>query len=332
VRIVGLYAFLIVMNAGAWVLAALAFRSHPVLLGTALLAFTFGLRHAVDADHICAIDNVTRKLMQDRQKPIGVGFFFSLGHSTVVVGLTLAVAVAAAMVKLRLPWLQQAGAFLGTSVSAAFLLLIAAINLFVLIDIFGALTRARNGGTLEDQNLSTMLERRGLLGRLFRPLLKIVDRSWKMYPVGLLFGLGFDTATEVALLGIAAVEAARALPVFSILLFPLLFTAGMSLIDTTDGILMVGVYGWALVRPVRKLYYNFVITLVSVLVALVVGAGEAASLIAQQLSFNGGMWDAIRALNGDLGTLGFIIVGLFITSWLVSMAAYNLLRLERRWG
>jgi nickel/cobalt transporter (NiCoT) family protein len=324
-QIVRLYLFLFGLNAGAWALALVSFWQRPVLLGTALLAYTFGLRHAVDADHISAIDNVTRKLMQERKRPLGVGFFFSLGHSTVVVALTLAVAVAAAVVKSRLPAMQHAGALVGTSVSAAFLLLIAAINLIVLYDIAGTFARAHRGEAFEDRNLDAMLERRGLMGRFFRPLLKIVDRSWKMYPIGVLFGLGFDTATEVALLGIAAVEAGKGLPVVDILIFPLLFTAGMSLIDTTDGILMLGAYGWAFVKPMRKLYYNMVITLVSVLVALVVGGIEAAGVIADQLRLNGGVWDAVKGANDNFGALGFIIVGIFLASWLGSVAVYRLL-------
>ncbi|MGB8966952.1 MAG: HoxN/HupN/NixA family nickel/cobalt transporter [Candidatus Cybelea sp.] len=327
-RVFGLYAFLIALNLGAWALAFWAFSSRPILLGTALLAFTFGLRHAVDADHICAIDNVTRKLMQERQRPLGVGFFFSLGHSTVVVALSLAIAVAAAIVKDRLPSLQQAGVLVGSSISATFLLLVGAINLIVLLEIFAAFARVRGGQAVEDHTLEAMLDRRGLIGRFFRPLLKIVDRSWKMYPIGLLFGLGFDTATEVALLGIAAVEAGKGLPVFDILLFPLLFTAGMSLVDTTDGIVMLGAYGWAFVKPVRKLYYNLVITLVSVLVALIVGSIEAVSVIAYQLRLSGGMWDAIKAVNDNFGTLGFIIIGLFVASWLVSVAVYRLFRYD----
>jgi len=323
-NVVRLYGFLIALNLGAWALALWAFWSRPVLLGTALLAYTFGLRHAVDADHISAIDNVTRKLMQERKRPLGVGLFFSLGHSTVVVALTLAVAIGAAVVKSRLPALQHAGTLVGTSVSAGFLLLIAAINLMVLFDIFGAFARARRGEAYDDAGLDAMLNRRGLMGRFFAPLLRVVDQSWKMYPIGLLFGLGFDTATEVALLGLAAVEAGKGLPVVFILLFPLLFTAGMSLIDTTDGILMLGAYGWAFVKPMRKLYYNAVITLVSVLVALVVGGLEAAGVVADQLRLYGGVWNAVRIVNDNFGVLGFIIVGLFLASWLVSAAVYKL--------
>jgi nickel/cobalt transporter (NiCoT) family protein len=328
-NLVRLYGFLIGLNLVAWALALWAFWSHPILLGTAVLAYTFGLRHAIDADHISAIDNATRKLMQARKTPLGVGLFFSLGHSTVVVVLTLAVAMGAVVVKDRLPALQHAGMLIGTSVSAGFLLLIAAVNLTVLFDIFGAFARARRGVIDEHANLEATLNRRGLLGRLFGPLLRIVDKSWKMYPIGVLFGLGFDTATEVALLGIAVVEAGKGLPVVDILLFPLLFTAGMSLIDTTDGILMLGAYGWAFVKPVRKLYYNAVITLISVFVALSVGGIEAIGVVADRFRLNGGLWDAVRLLNENFGLLGFIIVALFLASWLVSAAAYRLLGYDK---
>ncbi len=319
-----IYGFLSIFNCVAWGLAFWLFSSRPLLLGTALLAYTFGLRHAVDADHISAIDNVTRKLMQDRKRPVGVGFFFSLGHSTVVVALTIGIACAASFVKGQLPALQRVGEIVGTSVSAAFLVLVAAINLIVFIDIFRAFRDARRGESYDPKSVEAMLDRRGLIGRFFRPLLKLVDCSWKMYPIGLLFGLGFDTATEVGLLGIAAVEAGKGLPVYAILIFPLLFTAGMSLIDTTDGVLMLGAYGWAFIKPMRKLYYNMVITLVSVLVALVIGGIEAASVLADQFHLSGGPWNAIQALSDHFGTLGFVIVGVFLASWVISTAIYRL--------
>ncbi len=323
-RVFCIYGFLVGLNCVAWGLAFWIFSSRPLLLGTALLAYSFGLRHAVDADHISAIDNVTRKLMQDKKRPVAVGFFFSFGHSTIVVALTVGIALAASVVRSRLPELQHIGELVGTSVSATFLLLVAAINFLVLLDIFRAFHRARHGETYDQKGVEEMLDQRGLVGRFFRPLLKLVDSSWKMYPIGVLFGLGFDTASEVALLGIAAVEAGKGLPVYAILIFPLLFTAGMSLIDTTDGILMLGAYGWAFVKPMRKLYYNMVITLVSVLVALIIGGIEAASVVAYQLRLSGGIWGASTALSDNFGTLGFVIVGVFLASWAVSTAIYKL--------
>ncbi len=321
-RIIGIYGFLIALNIVAWGLALLAFAAHyPQLLGPALLAYTFGLRHSVDADHISAIDNVTRKLMQERKRPVAVGFFFSLGHSTVVVLLSVAIAIAAVVVKNTLPSLENAGGIIGTLVSAFFLYLIAAINFLVLWEIFRAFRKVTRGEEYNDQTLDEFLNQRGLMGRFFRPLLKLVDKSWKMYPVGFLFGLGFDTATEVGLLGITAVEVGKGLPPLYILIFPLLFMAGMMLLDTTDGILMLGAYGWAFVKPVRKLYYNLNITLISVLVAFVIGTIEILSIISGPLGLKGGIWSFLNGL--DFGVLGGMIVGLFVLSWVVSTIVYK---------
>src|SRR5947209_19599802 len=279
-KVIGIFILLIAYNLAVWGVAFLGFSiRYPALLGVALLAYTLGLRHSVDADHISDIDNVTRKLMQENKRPVAVGFFFSLGHSTVVIALSIAIAIAAAYIQSAIPGFKSAGGLIGTSVSALFLYLIAIINFLVLWEIFQAFQKVKRGEEYNDQTLNEFLNQRGLLGRFFRPLLKMVDKSWKMYPVGVLFGLGFDTATEVALLGISAIEAGRGLPIPFILIFPLLFTAGMCLLDTTDGILMLGASGWAFVKPVRKLYYNLNITLVSVLVALVVGTIEILSII-----------------------------------------------------
>ena len=299
-RIIGIYGFLIALNIVAWGLALLAFAAHyPQLLGPALLAYTFGLRHSVDADHISAIDNVTRKLMQERKRPVAVGFFFSLGHSTIVVLLSVGIAIAAAVIKNTLPSLENAGGIIGTLVSAFFLYLIAAINFLVLWEIFRAFRKVTRGEEYNDQTLDEFLNQRGLMGRFFRPLLKLVDTSWKMYPVGFLFGLGFDTATEVGLLGITAVEVGKGLPPLYILIFPLLFMAGMMLLDTTDGILMLGAYGWAFVKPVRKLYYNLNITLISVLVAFVIGTIEILSIISGPLGLKGGIWSFLNGTDDE---------------------------------
>ena len=326
-KIIGIYILLIAFNVIAWAVALLGFSvQYPALLGTALLAYTFGLRHSVDADHISAIDNVTRKLMQENKRPVAVGFFFSLGHSTIVVVLSIAIALAAAYIQSAIPGFKSAGGLIGTSVSALFLYLIAFINILVLWEVFQAFQKVKRGEEYNDQTLDEFLNQRGLMGRFFRPLLKMVDKSWKMYPVGVLFGLGFDTATEVALLGISAIEAGRGLPIPFILIFPLLFTAGMCLLDTTDGILMLGAYGWAFVKPVRKLYYNLNITLVSVLVALVVGTIEIISIISGPLNLTGGIWDYLSNL--DFGLLGILIIGIFILSWVVSTIIYKVRRYD----
>ena len=326
-KIIGIYILLIAFNVIAWAVALLGFSvQYPALLGTALLAYTFGLRHSVDADHISAIDNVTRKLMQENKRPVAVGFFFSLGHSTIVVALSIAIALAAAYIQSAIPGFKSAGGLIGTSVSALFLYLIAFINILVLWEVFQAFQKVKRGEEYNDQTLDEFLNQRGLMGRFFRPLLKMVDKSWKMYPVGVLFGLGFDTATEVALLGISAIEAGRGLPIPFILIFPLLFTAGMCLLDTTDGILMLGAYGWAFVKPVRKLYYNLNITLVSVLVALVVGTIEIISIISGPLNLTGGIWDYLSNL--DFGLLGILIIGIFILSWVVSTIIYKVRRYD----
>ncbi len=326
-KITGIYALLIAFNIVAWVLAFAGFSArYPALLGTALLAYTFGLRHAVDADHISAIDNVTRKLMQENKRPVAVGFFFSLGHSTIVVALSVGIAIAAAFIQSAIPALKSAGGLIGTSVSALFLYLIALINILVLWEIFQTFRKVKRGEEYNDQTLDEFLNQRGLMGRFFRPLLRLVDRSWKMYPVGVLFGLGFDTATEVGILGIAAFEAGKGLPIAYILIFPLLFTAGMCLLDTTDGILMLGAYGWAFVKPVRKLYYNLNITLVSVLVALVVGTIEVIAIISGPLNLSGGIWDYLNNL--DFGFLGGVIIGVFVLSWVVSTIIYKVRRYD----
>jgi nickel/cobalt transporter (NiCoT) family protein len=300
-----MYALLLGANAAVWALAFLLFApEHAVLLGTALLAYTFGLRHAVDADHISAIDNVTRKLMRDGKKPVGVGFFFSLGHSTIVFVLTLAIVAGATVIKGVLPSLEGLGGIVGTGISAAFLFVIAGINGFVVVDI---VRRARGAEVLASGTLDESLAQRGLLGRIFKPVLRLVTRSRDMYLIGLLFGLGFDTATEVGLLGIAAIEAGKGLPVGVILLFPALFAAGMSLVDTTDGILMLGAYGWAFVNPARKFYYDVTITGASVLVAVFVGGIELAGIA------GGGV---------QVGWLGVAIVAIFTASWLISVAVH----------
>ncbi len=327
-RIIALYILLLLGNGAAWAWALIAFRHFPLLLGTALLAYGLGLRHAIDADHIAAIDNVTRKLMHEGKRPVGVGFFFSLGHSTVVVLASTAIAATAMALSTRVQAFRSVGGVIGTLASALFLLVIAAINIVVLVSIWRTFHRVRHEGRYVEEDLDVLLNGGGILARVLRPMFAMIRRSWHMYPLGLLFGLGFDTATEVGLLGISAAEAARGLPIWSILVFPALFTAGMSLVDTTDSVLMLGAYGWAFNTPIRKLYYNMTITFVSVLVALLVGGIEALGLIGDQLGLTGGFWRAIGSLNSHFGSIGYLIIAVFVVSWIVSIAIYRFKRYD----
>src|SRR5580700_10015983 len=327
-KLVGIFCLLIAANVLAWVWALIAFRDYPVLVGTAFLAYAFGLRHAVDADQIAAIDNVTRKLMQEGKRPIGVGFFFSLGHSTVVVLASTAIALTTSALEGRFDGFKLVGGTIGTLVSAIFLFLVAAANFVILLSVYRTFQDVRHGGAFVEEDLNHLLAQRGLLGRLFRPMFRLISRSWHMYPLGFLFGLGFDTATEIGVLGIAAAQASKGLPIWSIMVFPALFTAGMSLIDTTDGVLMLGAYGWAFTKPIRKLYYNLTITSVSVLVAVLVGGIEALGLVGDQLKLEGPFWSFIGALNDNFGSLGYLIIAIFIGSWLFSMAIYRFGRFD----
>jgi len=317
------YAVLIAANIAAWLWAWIAFADRPAVLGTALLAYMFGLRHAFDADHIAAIDNVVRKLMQEGKKPFSVGFFFSLGHSTIVVLASIAIAATAAALQSKLEAFNDIGGVIGTAVSALFLLAIGLANLFILRAIWASFARARRGETIVDEDLDTLLAGRGLIARIFRPLFRVVSRSWHMYPIGFLFGLGFDTATEIGLLGISATQAAQGMSFWTIMVFPALFTAGMSLMDTTDSVLMTGAYGWAFLNPIRKLWYNLTITAASVVVAIFIGGVEALGLIGDKLGLEGGFWAIIGDLNDNLTNFGYAVVGIFILSWIVSAVVYR---------
>jgi high-affinity nickel-transport protein len=298
-EIILLYCLLAAANLGAWGWAFLEFGHNPVLLGMALLAYGFGLRHAVDADHIAAIDNVTRKLLAERRGALGVGFFFSLGHSTVVVAASIAMAFGTSLYRLHADSVHRVGGIFSTVISAGFLCGIALANLVTFWSVF---RRFRRG--LPD-NIESSVAKGGILARLFRPVFAIVSRSWHMYPLGFLFGLGFDTATEIGLLGISAAEGVRGLSVGAMLVFPALFTAGMSLVDTTDGLLMLKAYGWASASPFRRQYYNMAITLISALVALVVGGIEVLGLV-------GMPW---RSVEAHFGAIGSAIVAAFLILW-----------------
>jgi high-affinity nickel-transport protein len=253
---------------------------------------------------------------------------FSLGHSTIVVLGAAAIAGAAMALQRHLHAIRNIGGVVGTLVSAFFLFAIGIVNLVVLRSIYRTFAKVRRGEPYVDEDFSLLLGNTGLLARLFRPMFRMISRSWHMYPLGVLFGLGFDTATEIGLLGISAVEASRGLAFWTVLVFPILFAAGMSLIDTTDNVLMLGAYGWAFVKPIRKLYYNMTITCVSVMVALVVGGIEALGLLAGHFHLQGRFWGGVAMLNDNFGTLGYLIVGLFVMSWLVSLAFYKWRRLD----
>ena len=328
-RVLGIYGILAAFNIAAWIGAFIAFRGQPLLLSTGLIAWGFGLRHAVDADHIAAIDNVTRKLMQENKRPVTVGFFFALGHSAVVLIVAALVAATSGMLKAHFDSMATFGNLFGTLVSAAFLFILAAINIVILRGIWRAFRQLRTRGTFDAEDLDLLLSNRGFLARIYRPLFRIVSQSWHMLPIGFLFGLGFDTATEVSLLGISAAEAAKGLSIWSVLMFPVLFAAGMTLVDTTDGVLMLGAYQWAFIRPIRKVYYNLTITLVSVIVALLIGGIEALGLLGDELSLKGSIWSLLDSLNNNLNTLGFVVIGVFVASWLISVAVYRIAGYDR---
>jgi nickel/cobalt transporter (NiCoT) family protein len=326
-RVMAIYTFLIAANLSVWVWAFTAFAHQPVLIGTAVLAYSLGLRHAIDADHIAAIDNVTRKLMQEGKRPVSVGFFFALGHSTVVVFASVAVALTANALSDKLVSYREIGGVIGTSASALFLFIIAMANLIVLRGVYRAFRRVERGDRVTDEDIDALLQQRGWLARLFRPLFRFVSESWHLYPIGLLFALGFETASEISLFGLSA-QASDAVSSWSLLIFPALFAAGMTLVDTTDGVLMLGAYGWAYRNPMRKLFYNLTITSVSVLVALVVGGVETLGLIADQFHLRGVFWNAVSDLNDHFGALGYGIVALFAISWGISSLIYRFKRYD----
>jgi nickel/cobalt transporter (NiCoT) family protein len=302
-------------------------------VGIGLTAYTLGLRHAFDADHIAAIDNTTRKFMAEGKRPLSVGFFFSLGHSTVVFLLALLFALGirsiAGQVESDTSTLQNTTGLIGTLVSGSFLYVIGVINLVILVGIVRVFRRMRHGEFSEDE-LEAQLNSRGVMNRFYGRFTQSITHPWQMYPLGLLFGLGFDTATEVALLFLAAGAALGGVPWYAILCLPILFAAGMSLLDTIDGAFMNFAYGWAFSRPVRKVYYNITITGLSVAVALMIGTVELLSTLVDKLSLTGGVWDFIATI--DLNAVGYLIVALFIVTWAVALAVWRFGRIEERWA
>ncbi|WP_207907524.1 HoxN/HupN/NixA family nickel/cobalt transporter [Celerinatantimonas diazotrophica] len=312
------------LNLVIWIWAFITFNHHPALIGTALLAWTYGLRHAVDADHIAAIDNVTRKMMQQDKEPVAVGAFFSLGHSTIVVLASILVGVATSEFSSKLSWFQDVGGTIGTTVSALFLLLLAFINFLIFKDILKKFRQVKKGNY---QGIHTAIDEPlggGIMTWLYRRLFRFINHSWQMYLVGFLFGLGFDTATEVGLLAISAASSSHGLPLSSILIFPALFAAGMALIDSVDNVIMVKAYGWAFEQPFRKLYYNLTITASSLIIAFVIGGFEALGILAEKGDWQSGFSQWIENANSHLGNIGFWIVGIMIACWLCSLLNYRL--------
>ncbi len=338
-RIGGMTAVVVALHVLGWGMLIAAMRGHYHIskteifgAGTGILAYTLGMRHAFDADHIAAIDNTTRRLTGAGKRPLSTGFFFSLGHSSVVLALAVLLNFGLRgldeQVRHGNSALQHTTTVIGTVVSSTFLFLIAALNLVILIGIIKLVRRVRRGG-YRDADLEEQLDKRGLMMRFLGPLARQIDAPWKMYPVGLLFGLGFDTATEVALLVLAGSAVVGGLPFYAILSLPFLFAAGMSLFDTADGCFMNFAYDWAFARPARKIYYNLTITGLSVFVALFIGAVEAGGLLAQYAGLGGTFWSFLAGFN--INTAGFVIVGVFVVTWVVALAIWHFGRLEQKW-
>jgi nickel/cobalt transporter (NiCoT) family protein len=342
-RLGSMFAVIVALHLIGWITlvcivdpAGLSVGGKAFGIGIGLTAYTLGLRHAFDADHIAAIDNTTRKLMSDGQRPLGVGFFFSLGHSTVVFALALLLATGLKAiigpVEDDSSTLHHYTGLIGTSVSGVFLYLIAILNVVILVGILRVLARLRHGDYDPEKDgaeLEQQLENRGLINRFLGRFTKSITKSWHMYPIGLLFGLGFDTATEIALLVLAGTSAAAGLPWYAIVCLPVLFTAGMCLLDTIDGSFMNFAYGWAFSSPVRKIYYNLTITGLSVAVALLIGTIELLGLFAGQLGWRGPFWDWLGGL--DLNTVGFVVVGMFVVTWAVALLVWRYGRIEEKW-
>jgi nickel/cobalt transporter (NiCoT) family protein len=335
----GMTAVIVGLNVLGWGMLAAAVSGHYHItgtkifgFGTGILAYTLGMRHAFDADHIAAIDNTTRKLVNDGKRPLSVGFFFSLGHSTIVFVmaflLNFGIRALNSAVKNGNSSLHTVTGIIGTSVSGTFLYIIAALNFIILVGIVKVFRELRSG-RYDDQELEDQLNKRGLMFRFFGPIARRVDTPWKMYPVGVLFGLGFDTATEVTLLVLAGTAVISGLPFYAVLSLPILFAGGMCLLDTADGCFMNFAYDWAFARPVRKVFYNLTITGLSVFVALFIGTIEIIGLIGQETGLNGGFWSFMG--NFNINTAGFVIIGMFVLTWAVALSIWHFGHIEQKW-
>lgn len=329
-RLAALYGFIGLLHVLGWGSYLYYAGRYPQLVGLGFAAYFFGLRHAFDADHVAAVDDTVRYLLQKGKRPLGVGFFFSLGHSTVVLGLAVGIAFAATAVKTQLPGLKSMGALIGAGVSGTFLWLIGILNWLVLLDILNVWRTAKSA-THSHAHLELLLQKRGLLNRLFGGRLqRLMNHSWQMFPLGLLFGLGFDTASEVGLLAMTAGASAGNLPLPAVLCLPVLFAAGMTVMDTTDGVLMCKAYDWAFVNPLRKVFYNITTTGLAVAVALLVGTIELLQVLVAVLDLRGRIFDVIAGL--DFGFVGYLIVGMFLSAWGLSVALWRFGKVEQRFA
>ncbi|PWI59080.1 HoxN/HupN/NixA family nickel/cobalt transporter [Sulfoacidibacillus thermotolerans] len=311
------------------ILLGISVSHHPALLGMALLAYTFGLRHAFDVDHIAFIDNTVRKFLEQKKNPSGIGFYFSLGHSTVVVIMSILTAIAVHWMQQKLPQLQNIGGILGTLISGVFLLLLGFVNLFIWLKLYTLFLQMKHRQH-QEQELDELLNSRGLIAKFVRPLMRFITKDWHAYPIGFLFGLGFDTASEVALLAISATAARSALPLTGVLALPIFFASGMSLMDTADGMFMTTAYGWAFSTPLRKIYYNLSVTGLGVLAASLIGVIELAQVLSSEFNFHNRFWIWLQQL--DFGTLGYLLVALFLLVWSISFGSWKLLEIEERWN
>jgi high-affinity nickel-transport protein len=332
-RLLAAYGAVALVHVAGWGALLTYGVGHPAFLGLGGLAYTFGLRHAFDADHISAIDNTTRKLLQQKHKPVSVGFWFSLGHSSVVFIIALALGFAVHLVVDGVAGdggqLRNIGSLVGTSVSGVFLVLIGILNLVIMVDIVRIYRRMRRG-EYDREQLDTELTGGGFMTRVFGRLFRMVSQSWHMYPIGFLFGLGFDTASEVALLAISAGAASQGLPFLAVVSLPLIFAAGMTLMDTTDGAFMSKAYAWAFSNPIRKVFYNLTITGLSVFVALFVGVVELLQILIDRRGLSGGVWDLVGGI--DFANMGFFIVGAFVVTWIAAFTIFKVRRVDERWA
>lgn len=317
VRVTALLALVAAFNVLAWLATTTVFHDQPTALSVAVLVYTLGLRHAVDADHIAAIDNVTRKLLQDGQRPVATGFFFAVGHSAVVTIVAAAVAYAATAL-VNLQGFRGLAGSISTAASSLFLLAIAAINISIFLSVWRTYRHVRVGGAFNEADLDLLLGGRGPMSRVLRPLFRLITRSWHMLPLGFVFGLGFDTATEVTMFSLSATQASHGTTLVALLLLPALFAAGMSLVDTLDGVVMLGAYEWAVLNPLRRLKYNLAITFASAALALVTGGIELIGFLCDTIGLSGRLWSWIAALKEDFNSLGFAVVAIFLLAWAIS--------------